>query len=485
MAIKIELMKPLKITVPLAFLLFFSYSCAVQQKQQQQYSQNETVDFQIFYDELSPYGHWVDYSNYGYIWIPDVRREFTPYATNGHWVMTDYGWTWVSDYRWGWAPFHYGRWDYDDYYGWFWVPDNEWGPAWVSWRSGNGYYGWAPMRPGMNIHNSFNDNYRDIGRWNFVRDRDFGRRDIDRYFINRGNYTTIINNTTVINNTTTDRRRNATYVSGPEEDNVQRATGRNINRVRIQDHERPGQKLDKDQLTIYRPEVQRTTTRRAAPPKVTDIQEIKPVRERGSGNQRRDVAPIENSRDQQPSEAGRSNERRRILRQGQQQPPAEKSTQVPQTTTSRPDVTPAQEPNQNNRRRVERMERQREQQIQRQNRQMQQTRPEVPQQPTTPQAPQTERREIQQEQQIRQDRTKQEQLEKQQQAQVQRQQAQVERQQQQLERQQQQQRRRQERQEIRQQQQMEKSQPVPPTQPSQQTSEQEERKTLPSGSRRR
>lgn len=477
-------MKPLKITIYFAFVLLLSYSCATQQRQPS-VGQDQAVDFQVFYDELSPYGHWVDYSNYGYIWIPDVRREFAPYSTNGHWVMSDYGWTWVSDYRWGWAPFHYGRWDYDDFYGWFWVPGDEWGPAWVTWRGGNDYYGWAPMRPGMTLQNSFDNNYRDINRWNFVRNRDFGKRDLERYYINRGNYSTIFNNSTVINNTTTDRRRNATYVAGPPEDNVQRATGRNINRVRIQDNERPGQKLGNDELRIYRPQVQRTTTRQAAPPKVTDINEIKPARERGSGNNQRTITSVEDRRDQPQTEPRRTNDRRRILRQPEQQSPANKSDQIPQTQTTGPEVNPSQEPTLNDRRRIERMERQRDQQIQRQNRQMQQTPPGVPQQPTIPQQSQSEPREIQQEQQIRQDRTKQEQLMKQQQQQVQRQQQQVQRQQQQLQRQQEQQRRRLERQETRQQQQMEKSQQIPQTQPSQQQDEQEQRKTVPSGSRRR
>ncbi len=81
--------------------------------------QETTVNFQLFYDQLDPYGTWVEYQNYGYVWMPDVDQGFIPYGTDGHWVFTDNGWTWVSDYSWGWAPFHYGRWAYDDTYGWF------------------------------------------------------------------------------------------------------------------------------------------------------------------------------------------------------------------------------------------------------------------------------------------------------------------------------------------------------------------------------
>ena len=76
--------------------------------------------------------------------------DFRPYNTGGHWVWTDeYGWMWASEYAWGWAPFHYGRWVFDDYYGWMWVPGYEWSPAWVEWRTGGDYFGWAPLGPGV------------------------------------------------------------------------------------------------------------------------------------------------------------------------------------------------------------------------------------------------------------------------------------------------------------------------------------------------
>ena len=62
-------------------------------------------------------------------------------------VHTDYGWSYESDWEWGWAPFHYGRWYLDQGYGWVWIPGSAWAPAWVSWRYGGGYVGWAPLPP--------------------------------------------------------------------------------------------------------------------------------------------------------------------------------------------------------------------------------------------------------------------------------------------------------------------------------------------------
>src|SRR5436190_19445771 len=76
-------------------------------------AQETSVTYQTFYDDLSPYGEWINNPDYGYVWHPDVP-DFRPYSTGGHWIWTaEYGWMWASDVDWGWAPFHYGRWLYD------------------------------------------------------------------------------------------------------------------------------------------------------------------------------------------------------------------------------------------------------------------------------------------------------------------------------------------------------------------------------------
>ena len=251
-------------------------------------AQQGPVSFQLFYDELSPYGMWVDYPNYGYVWIPDAGSDFSPYSTNGHWIFTDAGWTWYSDYPWGWAPFHYGRWDYDDSYGWFWVPDDEWGPAWVSWRRSPGYYGWAPLRPGISITIAFGNDYHERNeRWMFVHDRDIDREDVSRHFVDRTNNVTIINNSTVIINTRNDDRRHAAYIAGPERDDVQRVTGTIIKPAVIHEDARPGQRMANGEFQIYRPQMQKAKTngQNPIPSKVTKLNDIKPVSARNRGNE--------------------------------------------------------------------------------------------------------------------------------------------------------------------------------------------------------
>lgn len=238
-------------------------------------------NFQLFYDNLSPYGQWVSDPEYGYVWIPDVRNNFFPYSSNGHWVMTEYGWTWLSDYSWGWAPFHYGRWDYDNGYGWFWVPGDQWGPAWVTWRRADGYYGWSPMRPGMDVNSSIMGGPRDVDRWVFVRDRDFGRADVQRRYVSRRDNENIFRSSSVINNTYIDNNRNTTYIAGPRPDEVQRTTGRRIERMPVTDSQRPGQRIANSQVQIYRPQIRESGENRSVPQRVTEAERIRSPRNRG------------------------------------------------------------------------------------------------------------------------------------------------------------------------------------------------------------
>jgi hypothetical protein len=181
------------------------------------------ISFNTFYNELSPYGRWVDDLDYGQVWIADAPG-FEPYYNNGHWVYTSYGWTWASDYAWGWAPFHYGRWTYLPTWGWAWVPGYEWGPAWVGWCQNDGYYGWAPLAPGMGFnisYNSFPNNY-----WRFVQQQYITGPSIREHIIRPGRSQQGFRNMTIINNTTVNN--NTTYVTGPERASVERITRQKI-----------------------------------------------------------------------------------------------------------------------------------------------------------------------------------------------------------------------------------------------------------------
>ncbi|HYR58225.1 MAG TPA: DUF6600 domain-containing protein, partial [Chthoniobacteraceae bacterium] len=138
----------------------------------QQEGAEHNLDY--FYSKLDPMGDWVEVPQYGYCWQPREAHatDWRPY-TDGTWVFTDYGWTWKANEPFGWATYHYGRWARIRGLGWVWVPGSEWAPAWVSWRRGDQYVGWAPLPPEAHSGAGFTaavDSYYDIGpaSYNFV-----------------------------------------------------------------------------------------------------------------------------------------------------------------------------------------------------------------------------------------------------------------------------------------------------------------------------
>ncbi|HEV3250048.1 MAG TPA: DUF6600 domain-containing protein, partial [Puia sp.] len=230
----------------------------------------QEVSYQSFYDELSPYGTWIDYPGYGYVWMPSVDPGFKPYSTDGHWVYTDAGWTWASDYNWGWATFHYGRWFYEGGYGWMWKPGYEWAPAWVSWRRSPDYYGWAPLGPNTSLSIAISSYDPPNNYWSFVPQRYVNSPHLNNYYVNEQKNVTIINNTTVINNNNTIINNNnvtnnnitnnttnvsntritnnntvnnntrTVYANGPDPREVETATGTSVRPVAIRESNRPG-----------------------------------------------------------------------------------------------------------------------------------------------------------------------------------------------------------------------------------------------------
>ncbi|MEP6846794.1 MAG: DUF6600 domain-containing protein [Panacibacter sp.] len=223
--------------------------------------QQVSVSFSVFHDNLQSYGRWTNHPKYGQIWRYN-QASFVPYSTGGHWVYTQYGWTWVSDYPWGWATFHYGRWAFEPSFGWFWVPDYEWAPAWVSWRTGGDYYGWAPLGPGLSI--SVGVNTIPNERWVFVPRRYIADSRPDRYYVSRTKNVTIIKNTTVINNTKVTKvsNRNVTYNDGPRREDVEKDTKKRIEVMNVNNSSKPGKEVvDKSRKTvnIYKPDIDEKT----------------------------------------------------------------------------------------------------------------------------------------------------------------------------------------------------------------------------------
>jgi len=174
--------------------------------------------YDLFYNKLASEGDWFDAPPYGLVWRPAVAARspgWQPY-TIGHWGYSEtVGWAWVSDESFGWATYHYGRWTRLVGTGWVWIPGTQWGPAWVSWRRGDDYVGWAPLPPesrlhdGVSIGDTVDDDYKNAPlSYAFVPIASMGDEDLSREIMRPEQNVTIINNTVNI----TDIRVNNTVV---------------------------------------------------------------------------------------------------------------------------------------------------------------------------------------------------------------------------------------------------------------------------------
>ena len=281
-------MKSLYTYLALSMIVLLT-SCSTTNYAQDYVPESPDITYQQFYDDLSPYGNWVDYPNYGYAWIP-YEQGFRPYYNNGRWVYTNYGWTWVSYYSWGWAPFHYGRWLYDDFYGWMWIPGYEWAPAWVSWRNGYDCYGWAPLGPGISFNISIGSRIP-YNYWTFVPRRYINSPRINNYYINQEKNVTIINNTTVINNTNVTKNK-AVYVVGPSPTEVEQVTNEKIRPVRVVQKNTPGNtNVSGSTVAIYKPAVRETPqqNQQLKPPKIVNLNELRSRRDNAGNLQNQNV----------------------------------------------------------------------------------------------------------------------------------------------------------------------------------------------------
>jgi hypothetical protein len=183
-----------------------------------------------FYQPLTPYGQWVDVDSYGRCWRPgQVEAGWRPYS-NGHWELTDDGWYWASDEPWAWATYHYGRWEQAANYGWVWMPQTEWAPAWVSWRAGGGYVGWAPLPPERRGGVTVNVIVAPAAYCYVPEGR---MHDPVRPTTVIVNNTTIINKTVIINKTKVVNK--VVINEGPRADDVERVSGKKIQKVSVND----------------------------------------------------------------------------------------------------------------------------------------------------------------------------------------------------------------------------------------------------------
>ena len=216
----------------------------------------DNPDASDYYAYLAPSGLWVSYPSYGYVWVPrGMGYGWRPYSM-GQWVWTDCGWTWMGTEAWGWLTYHYGRWGWDASLGWFWVPGTVWGPAWVAWRWGNAYIGWAPLPPGDDFDLRFGYRGRDFlipgHSWCFVRGIEFMDPRLDRWIVPPERNIAIINYTHIdVNILVRDHR---VFNQGVDRDFVRRQTNRVVEPYQLRDARRPSEgRIGAQDVALFRP----------------------------------------------------------------------------------------------------------------------------------------------------------------------------------------------------------------------------------------
>ncbi len=356
----------------------------------------EPMAYDEFYNQLSPYGQWVQYPPYNYVWVPNEGPNFMPYSTGGHWIYTDAGWTWASDYSWGWAPFHYGRWQYTGAYGWYWIPGSNWGPAWVTWSSCNGNYGWAPLAYGdygnVDFHNAY---YSNPNVWQYVPQQYMGNANLENYYAPRQYYNSYIGNATPINNYYHGSGNNGQanyygnqnnqgqanyygnrnnqgqgnyygnqnnqgqpnynggnnnggnseyYNSGPPASEVEKATGHQVVTYTLADNATPGKSnISGNTFAVYKPKITPINKNEAPMHKPANFipkTELTPVTQRSNANNTNPPqpyhAPGENMGQRPAENNGAQQQPHVIISQPQQPRPAQQPQEQPHVIISQP-----------------------------------------------------------------------------------------------------------------------------------------------------
>lgn len=341
------------------------------------------VSLNFFYDNLSAQGNWIEVGDYGYCFQPNVavsNSDWRPYS-DGYWAYTDVGWTWVSYEDFGWATYHYGRWTNLENYGWLWVPGYEWGPAWVSWRTGGDYIGWAPLPPagqtvyegqaitgGVDVEFGIGPLY-----YNFVDIRYIGEPVLRGRILAPSRNVTIINRTVNVTNITYNN--STVYNYGPDYNRLNQYSTRPIQRLSLQRETSVGanfgqgqkgnfNRVSGNQLTVVAPTIQKSQQQIA--PKQVKAKVEQPKVERGwQGVQNRQQVEAEMKQDNRqkiapPSFQPQKDRKREAVAGGEQS--AEQGTQAGATERKQnaaPDTSAPDQQAQQNDQKAQRAEAQR------------------------------------------------------------------------------------------------------------------------------
>lgn len=232
-------------------------------------AQEMTIEY--FYDKLSPYGHWAEMDELGWVWQPaSIGTDWRPYS-DGSWVYTNEGWSFNCSAPWSWAAYHYGRWSFQGTYGWVWVPGTEWAPAWVAWRKSEQYIGWAALPPaiqwtpenGLGTQLANWNSEIDLSGWCFVEPKYFTETNLPDYLQSPSSNQNLFNETRDITNYTLENNHivdHAVSVNDVEQYTQKKVTAYRI--TEINTLPQSSTTIHQNQIMFYRPNIIRAKINR-------------------------------------------------------------------------------------------------------------------------------------------------------------------------------------------------------------------------------
>jgi len=241
---------------------------------QQAHAQDAQVSISVFYERLAEHGSWISHPQHQYVWVPtDVDANWVPYS-RGRWVNTEqYGWYFASDEPFAWAVYHYGRWGYDPQIGWFWVPGTRWAPAWVSWRRGDEYIGWAPLPPegdGPAVSVEVSSAEPPEGYWVFVPVNEFVADDLTVVIVEREETPVIFERTELVGPVQVED--NIVVNNVIEVDFIRQHVDRDIEVMQVQEVQDPAEAAGSDGVVAFTGEI--SAEGDAAPAEAVEATEV-------------------------------------------------------------------------------------------------------------------------------------------------------------------------------------------------------------------
>jgi hypothetical protein len=233
------------------------------------------------------------------------------------------------------------------------VPGYNWAPAWVTWGYYGGYYGWAPLTPGISFSVGY---YPPIDYWVFVPPRYVTVSGWNNNYYVASQHRIALDNNTAISNvrsinvvSNTGTYNGQRFSAGPPRAEFEKTANTKVDVVSVRDNNSPAKaKISGNNLSIYRPTVEGNKAS-AKPSQVTPLEKMKLSDSRSnrgtdagnvkSRNGAERIAPQPVKKERAPEQKAAPQQRNTNVQPKQEMPKRNENVQ-PQQKVKQPEAKP-------------------------------------------------------------------------------------------------------------------------------------------------